>query len=788
MAIHKTLGLVAAVALLSASCPAVSVVVDLPSPKPGPALAARIAAGDCEVYGIVHWGLNTYTDREWGYGDEDPALLNPAKFDADQIVGACKAGGLGGLIVVAKHHDGFCLWPTKTTEHNITKTPFWKSWSPKLELEKGTIPLSNSNSKLELTRETGRDYVKEMEQACRRAGLKFGVYVSPWDRHDADYASPKYVEKYHAQIKELLSGDYGEIFEMWFDGANGGDGWYGGAKERRRISGDYYRFPEVFKFVRELQPKVCIFAGESDESDFRWPGNEKGELDPDSCATICSTGGFADGKYGNPEYKNRINRGMRRYENTAAQPMFFRVCECDFPMRPGWFYHEKERGRTKSAAYLMQRYLNTVGNGGTMNIGIAPNKDGRLDAEDVKALKGFKELKDAFFAKQVYGSARANVVVLWENVNKHGELAPGWQLVRRAQAGASASGEVPLASGKVIGVKRIRILPESVPEDEIKLARPTEADFAEPPPQDYSILARHYYTDPELIQLIMSATTESGETDTAKWMTAGKQGATDEAHEGVAQKIAATKKVLRSDTWYGYKRTVFDFEGHEAWVVSPKCDPAAGLPWTWTMQWAEAYVDRTGVLDLLAKGWHHMTIDTFRHRMDDEGLRVSRAFQKFLVEELGFAQKANLVGMSWGGFFSTRYAAAFPECVGKIYLDAPLMNFDGFAKVGGTPTENAARIGPWANMPPADGNWSADPRMPVNMADPLAKAEIPILLLYGGQDATVPPAKNCELFAKKFKAAGGKIDIRHRALYGHHPHGEDPDKTSSIVSFFEAKK
>ena len=97
-----------------------------PTPKPGPALAARIAAGDCEVYGIVHWGLNTYTDREWGYGDEDPALLNPAKFDADQIVGACKAGGLGGLVVVAKHHDGFCLWPTKTTEHNIAKTPFWR--------------------------------------------------------------------------------------------------------------------------------------------------------------------------------------------------------------------------------------------------------------------------------------------------------------------------------------------------------------------------------------------------------------------------------------------------------------------------------------------------------------------------------------------------------------------------------------------------------------------------------------------------------------------------------------
>ena len=758
-------------ALLSAAYTVMALSIDFgPTPKPGPALAARIAAGDCEVYGIVHWGLNTYTDREWGYGDEDPALLNPAKFDADQIVGACKAGGLGGLIVVAKHHDGFCLWPTKTTEHNITKTPFWKSWSPKFELENEKIPLSNSNSKLELKRETGRDYVKEMEQACRRAGLKFGVYVSPWDRNSAHYATDKYVEIYHAQIKELLSGDYGEVFEMWFDGANGGDGWYGGANERRRIGGDYYRFQEVFKFVRELQPKVCIFAGESDDSDFRWPGNEKGELDQNSCATICSVGGFVDGKYGNPEYKNRINRGMRRFENTAAQPMFFRVCECDFPMRPGWFYHAKEKGKTKSGIYLLKRYLNTIGNGGTMNLGIAPNKDGLLDDEDVKALADFGKLKAAFFSKPITNGL-CNVVVMGEDVVNRGETCYEWQLF---------DGKEKLIYGMTIGIKRIRTLESPCRAENIRLE--VYGYNAEALPLKF------YYVEPEFLKAVLSSTTESGETDTAKWMTAGKQGATDEVHEGVAKKIAATKKVLRSDTWYGYNRTVFDFDGHEAWVVSPKCEPAVGLPWTWTMQWAEAYVDRTGVLDLLSKGWYHVTIDTFRHRMNDEGLRVSRAFQKFLVEEIGFAPKACLVGMSWGGFFSTRYAAAFPECVGKIYLDAPLMNFDGFAKVGGTPTENAARIGPWANMPPADGNWSTDSRMPVNMADRLAKAGIPILLLYGGQDATVPPAKNCELFVEKFKAAGGKIGIRHRALYGHHPHGEDPDKTSSIVSFFEAKK
>ena len=756
MTIRKKLLVVVAAALLSASHSALALSVDFgPVPKPGPALAARIAAGDCEVYGIVHWGLNTYTDREWGYGDENPEILAPAHFDADQIAGACRDGGLAGLIVVAKHHDGFCLWPTKTTDHNISRAVNFRGG-------KG-------------------DYVKEMSDACRRHGLRFGVYVSPWDRHDADYAKPAYVEKYHAQIKELLSGAYGGVFEIWFDGANGGDGWYGGAKERRRIgvASDYYRFPEVFTFVRALQPKVCIFAGESDESDFRWPGNEKGELDQNSCATICTVGGFVDGKYGNPEYKKHINIGMRNFEGAVKYPMFFRVCECDFPMRPGWFYHAKEKGMTKSGIYLLKRYLNTVGNGGTMNLGIAPNKDGLLDDEDVKALADFGKLKAAFFSKPITNGL-CNVVVMSEDVVNRGETCDEWLLYENDKKEPwdwQLDDGRKLAYGKNIGIKRIRTLDTPRPAERLHLN--VYGDGAEALPMKF------YYVEPEFLKAVLSATTESGETDTAKWMMAGKQGARD---EGVAQRIAATKKVLRSDTWYGYKRTVFDFEGHEAWVVSPKCEPAAGLPWTWTMQWAEAYVDRTGVLDLLAKGWHHVTIDTFRHRMDDEGLRVSRAFQKFLVEELGFAQKANLVGMSWGGFFSTRYAATFLECVGRIYLDAPLMNFDGFAKVGGTPTENAARIGPWANMPPADGNWSTDSRMPVNMADRLAKAGIPILLLYGGQDATVPPAKNCELFTEKFKAAGGKIDIRHRALYGHHPHGEDPDKTSSIVSFFEAKK
>ena len=244
-------------------------------------------------------------------------------------------------------------------------------------------------------------------------------------------------------------------------------------------------------------------------------------------------------------------------------------------------------------------------------------------------------------------------------------------------------------------------------------------------------------------------------------------------------KIASNFNITGEDMWYGYRRTKFDFHGREAWVVEPSVAPRPEKPWTWTMQWAEAFVDRTGVLDLLREGFHHVTIDLFPTRMNDEGIAAAAAFQAFLTEELGFARKANLVGMSWGGFFSVRYAATHPDNVRRVYLDAPLLTFDGF----GDPSPE--RIGPWAaSMPP--GGWKSDPRMPINLSENLAKAGIPVLLLYGGQDQTVPPAKNAEAFLARFKAAGGCVEVENRSLFGHHPHGVDPDKTARIVNFFRA--
>lgn len=246
--------------------------------------------------------------------------------------------------------------------------------------------------------------------------------------------------------------------------------------------------------------------------------------------------------------------------------------------------------------------------------------------------------------------------------------------------------------------------------------------------------------------------------------------------EMMKTRIAAEHPIKSVDKFYGFDRVVFDFQGYEAWVVCPEGETKAGTPWTWVMQWATAFVKRTNVPQLLRAGYHHVTINTFKHRMDETGLKVSADFQRFLVDRLGFAPKANLIGMSWGGFFSIRYANRYPQNVAKIYLDAPLLNFGKFRY--GT--------GPWEERQPTDG-WEDSPEMPINMAPAIAKAGIPILLLYGGADNTCVPSANGELFERRFRDAGGDIDSIQRACYAHHPHGVELDETT-ILDFFERRK
>jgi len=262
------------------------------------------------------------------------------------------------------------------------------------------------------------------------------------------------------------------------------------------------------------------------------------------------------------------------------------------------------------------------------------------------------------------------------------------------------------------------------------------------------------------------------------------------AKSATAEKIAAKYRVTASDSWCGGERTVFELQGCETWVVEPKT-PAAGNPWAWIMEWPGAFASRTGAPALLAAGYRVVTFRPGFYKdgkfvskpgnMNDKRLKESREFQRVMVQELGFAPKANLIGMSWGGFYSVRYASTYPDCVAHIYLDAPLLDFSTLSNWAGW------GVAGYYGVDPKTYVGKDDPRQPVNRAEPIAKAGIPILLLYGGADEVVPPARNCELFVKRFQSFGGKIKVQKRGSYGHHPHGLEVNEQQQFVDFFNGK-
>ncbi len=230
----------------------------------------------------------------------------------------------------------------------------------------------------------------------------------------------------------------------------------------------------------------------------------------------------------------------------------------------------------------------------------------------------------------------------------------------------------------------------------------------------------------------------------------------------------------------GSPRYNFTFEGYKAYFDEP-ANAKPGRRWMWCMKWPNAFADFTGQKDGVKRGYYYVYLDDIDW-MSEKGVAVAKRFHDFLVKKLGFADKAFLIGMSWGGFYSTRYAANHPEDVARIYLDAPLLNLGAFELRRWGAASKA-----WNKT--ESGDWSKDPRMPVNLADRIAKAKIPVLLLYGGADTVVPPAGNCELFISRFKAAGGDIQVIRRAEYGHHPHGfKEADKRGAVVDFFEGKR
>lgn len=322
------------------------------APKPYGAIPtpAQLEWHEMEMYALIHFGVDTYTDKEWGFGDEDPKILNPVKFDAKQIVAAAKAAGFKGVVVVAKHHDGLCIWPTKTTEHNISNTP-WKDG-------KG-------------------DMLQEYREACDALGMKLGVYVSPWDRNSPHYGTPKYLEIYREQLREVYS-NYGKLFISWHDGANGGDGYYGGANEARKIDRTtYYDWPNTWAITRKMQPGAVIFGDVG--PDVRWVGNEEGHAGETSWATYTPLAPDA-GKTPANGYVQHL-RGIEGTRNGK----YWMPAEADVSLRPGWFYHASQNHQVKSPAVLMDLYYKSVGRGANLDLGLSPNRDGLLDDTDVIA-------------------------------------------------------------------------------------------------------------------------------------------------------------------------------------------------------------------------------------------------------------------------------------------------------------------------------------------------------------------------------------------------------------------
>ncbi len=328
------------------------------APKPYGVLPSerQLKWHEMEMYCLIHFTPTTFQDKEWGYGDANPNIFNPQNFNADQIAKAAASAGFKGLISVAKHHDGFCLWPTKTTDYNIAQTP-WKNG-------KG-------------------DMVKEFQDAAIKHRMKFCVYLSAWDRNDTRYGTSAYTDAYREQLTELMT-NYGELFASWHDGANGGDGYYGGKNEKRTIDPvTYYEwFEKTWPIVRKLQPMANIFSDIG--PDMRWVGNEHGFAAETSWSTITPIG--KNGREAMPGSSDAVNLPSGDRNGKLWIP-----AECDVPQRPGWFYHTNHDTKVKTPNQLFEIYLKSVGRGGNMNLGLAPTPEGILHQNDVYSLEKFGE-------------------------------------------------------------------------------------------------------------------------------------------------------------------------------------------------------------------------------------------------------------------------------------------------------------------------------------------------------------------------------------------------------------
>ncbi len=382
----------------------------------------QLAWHDKEFYLFMHFGPNTFTDLEWGHGSEDPNVFNPTAIDCNQWARVAKAAGAKGIIITAKHHDGFCLWPSKFSTHTVRESKWMNG--------KG-------------------DVLKMLSDACKKEGIEMGVYISPWDRNHPDYGTPKYNEVYINTMKELLTG-YGKFFELWWDGANGE-----GPNGKKQVY-DFTRFKNA---ALKEQPQLIIFSDIGPHA--RWIGNENGIINETNW-NLLDTAGFKRGE-GAP-VNDTLNRGNYNGKNWIG-------AEADVSIRKGWFYHKEEDSTVKSGTTLFNLYLKSVGRGGNMLLNVPPNRKGLIDPLDSAALMQFKNIRDKAFKENIFKNAKLmrtknslaihlskeveiNTIILKE------QISLGQRIVKFEVSGGNNLEQLKkITEGTTIGHKRILSFP-----------------------------------------------------------------------------------------------------------------------------------------------------------------------------------------------------------------------------------------------------------------------------------------------------------------------------------------
>ena len=389
--------------------------------------ASQLAWQQDELAIFIHFGVNTFSNREWGDGKEDPATFNPTRLDANQWAQTARDAGFKAMVLTAKHHDGFCLWPTKTTRHSVASSPF---------------------------RGGKGDVVREFVDACGRANLKVGLYCSPWDRNHPAYGdSPRYNDIFCDQLTELLT-QYGPIHEVWFDGANG-EGPNGKKQE--------YDWPRFWGHVRKLQPDAVMFSDAG--PDVRWIGNERGVAGDTNWSTVDPAVVPVPGMSGDAV--------MKMLQDGDPNGTVWRPGETDVSIRPGWFYHPAEDARVKTVDQLVELYFTSVGRNSKLLLNVPPTPEGLLHNVDVERLKGMRQRLNELFGRtvttglererpssttQVYrmGFAtptRVSILDVRENISR------GQVVARHVIEGSSSGTWTTLARGTTIGYKRLYRIP-----------------------------------------------------------------------------------------------------------------------------------------------------------------------------------------------------------------------------------------------------------------------------------------------------------------------------------------